>query len=50
MKLSGRNGLKNTEIREPGFAVLGSGSDANAYVFETGKFSFMVDNGSGDAQ
>lgn len=29
----------------PRFAVLGSGSKANAYVFEWGDFSFLIDNG-----
>ncbi len=27
------------------YAVLGSGSSANAYIFQTGGFSFIVDNG-----
>ena len=27
------------------FAVLGSGSSANAYIFEYGSFSFLIDNG-----
>ncbi len=27
------------------YAVLGSGSSANAYIFEQGDFSFMIDNG-----
>ena len=29
----------------PRFAILGSGSSANGYIFEYGSFSFLVDNG-----
>ena len=27
------------------YAVLGSGSSANSYIFENGDFSFIIDNG-----
>jgi len=35
-------GLKGDPVR---YAVLGSGSSANAYIFQTGDFSVLVDNG-----
>lgn len=34
-----------TDAEDLRFAVLGSGSAANAYVFEYGQFSFLIDNG-----
>jgi phosphoribosyl 1,2-cyclic phosphodiesterase len=40
----GRAGLK-VEQGELRFAVLGSGSSANGFIFEYGEFSFLVDNG-----
>ncbi len=32
-------------MAEMKYAVLGSGSHANAYIFESGTFSFLIDNG-----
>ncbi len=39
---SGSSGLKADSLR---FAVLGSGSSANGYIFEQGNFSILIDNG-----
>ncbi len=42
--MSGKAGLQ-TEKELLRFGVLGSGSSANAYVFEYGDFSILIDNG-----
>ena len=42
LRKSGRVGLKADSTR---FAVLGTGSAANGYIFEQGGFSILVDNG-----